>query len=272
VNPCFVACTAESQRQQKAQAQRACGKSSSSQPTPRCRRCPAKPVFCGAWKRFRVFNPQGIQGIQGMGCPLMKQRSQATGSVETSNSTQGPAAGRNNQTTGKPPIARSWHRQLYHIALIDSRDRVRCSSVQVSPSARGLSCSRKLSFFLWHFATGRRFATLPVTAAGHCGTVPVALHGMPCDLKSRSEMRRHTAARARSAVATGTGAMRRCWRRSQVARPAQHLAFRASNASVLTRGACCWRAWPVTRQLGHRRAQTAIAEGTAARRLRAKPR
>jgi hypothetical protein len=50
---------------------------------------------------------------QGMGCPLMKQRSQATGSVETSNSTQAPAAGRNIQTTGKPPIARPWHRQLY---------------------------------------------------------------------------------------------------------------------------------------------------------------
>jgi len=38
-----------------------------------------------------------------LGCPLMKQRSQATGSVETSNLTQAPAAGRYNQTTGSRP-------------------------------------------------------------------------------------------------------------------------------------------------------------------------
>jgi hypothetical protein len=38
-----------------------------------------------------------------IGCPLMKRRSQATGSVKTSNSTQAPAAGRHNQTTGGRP-------------------------------------------------------------------------------------------------------------------------------------------------------------------------
>jgi hypothetical protein len=47
----------------------------------------------------------------------MKQRSQATGSVETSNSTQGPAAGRNNQTTGKPPIARYFNLYILKVHL-----------------------------------------------------------------------------------------------------------------------------------------------------------
>jgi hypothetical protein len=61
---------------------------------------------------------QGIHGIQGQSAPRTTSFSRhlplATGSVETaSNSTQAPAAGRNNQTTKTRPIAVSCHRQLY---------------------------------------------------------------------------------------------------------------------------------------------------------------